>query len=225
MINHYRKRQIISAIIAGIIFYLIVFPVYNFFKYDYKAVFDDIDEYKYLFQEPTILDSLFSGIGQIRKTDKNYSYLTKNGYYVEIFEFNDINEYSLNQVEFDYLENFPDDSEWVGRQLNTDLEEVPTVTIKNHLPFNKNLYVDFNKNAPLELIKDEQNCKVYYGSLLKMMLSGENREPLILFNFTDVAKTIIAFYKNENKFLFIIITSDRKPIEKQDLEILDLECS
>jgi hypothetical protein len=199
--------------------------MYTFFKYSYDVEFDDIEEYKFLFRNPSELKTLIPGIGQIRDTDQIYSYNTKDGLFIEIHEFYAINEYSMDRVEFDFINKFPDYIDWDGRQLNSDLINAPIISLKDHLPFNNALFVDFNKNAPIDLMIDKANCKVYYGSLLKMMLSGANREPLVMYDFSNVSNLIIAFYKTKYRFLIITISPNKRNVKKEDIDVLKLECS
>jgi len=223
MTKNYRNNLIISLAIASIVFYFLIWPTYNFFKYSYDGVFDDIEEYEFLFKDPIMLDTFFSGNGQVRKTDSHFVYLTKDKKVFEIIEFNDLNSMDIKQITFSTRTNFPNYENWDGRLLNSDINGVPQIAIKNHLPFEEHLYVDFNRNAPLQIIRDEPNCKVYYGSLLKMMLSGAERKPLVFYDFKTVSKTIIAFYKTKYRLLLIIVTSDKNSIEEEDLELLKFE--
>ncbi len=223
MTYNFKKKFIISTILTGVIFYFIIWPLLDFYKHRYKAVFDHIEEYSFMFKDSVVLNSYFSGIGQYRDTDRHYSYLTKNGYHIEFFEYTELNNISLNSLKLNYLESFPDYEKWHAIQLNYDLSESPIITTKNILPFNNHLYVDINKNAPIELIKSSDNYHVYYGSLTKMLLSGENKEPLVYFDFINVPKTIITFYRMKDRFLIIVISSTRQEITEETIELLNLE--
>lgn len=147
MKTEHRNRLIISGLITVVLFYFVVWPVYNFFKYSYDVEFDDIEEYKFLFRNPSDLKPLFAGIGRIRATDQIYTYNTKDGLSIDIHEFYAINEYSMDRVEYDFINKFPDYNDWDGRQLNSDLTEAPIISLKDHLPFNNTLYVDYNLNT------------------------------------------------------------------------------
>jgi hypothetical protein len=111
----HRNRLIISGLITAVLFYFVIWPVYTFFKYSYDTEFDDFEEYKFLFRNPSDLKTLFAGIGHIRDTDQRYIYNTKDGLFIEIYEFFTINDYSMDRVEFDFINNFPDYNDWIGR--------------------------------------------------------------------------------------------------------------
>ncbi len=226
---NFSKRQIINFIVSGIftigIYLVIIRPVLNFIKYRYSVVFDDYQQYAWVLNDTIKLDTLFSGIGRIRKSDQYYSYLLKNHTYIEIFEYKDLNNIEFNKINYSFRYKFPSFENIQGIILNEELDNTPVISIKNKLTFQNNLRVEFNKNAQLKLIRDTIYCKVYVGNLTKMLLSNSEDEPLVLFDFISVKRTLIAFYKNKkrNKFLLIIVTSDRKPLDESFIHLLKLK--
>ena len=185
------KRQLINLIISGIlafgVYFVIIRPIVATMKYHYTAIFDDYRHYAWILNDTVEFDTLFSGIGQVRKTDNHYSYLIKDRVFIEIFEYTDLNNIKLNEINFGIQRKFPLFKNIEGTVLNSELgKEAPVISIKDELPFRNTLNVSFNKNAPLTLIRDSLNCRAYFGSLNKMLLSNANNDPLVLFDFSKV---------------------------------------
>jgi hypothetical protein len=106
--------------------------------------------------------------------------------------------------------------------LNEDIEGWPVISMKFKLPFNNFLSVNFNKNAPLDEIKNTDNCKAFFGSLNTMSLSNVENEHLVLFDFTKTPEALIAFYTIKSSFFVIIITSNHS-LDESCINLLNLK--
>ncbi len=223
-------RLIVSGIIALVIYFIIIRPITLSIKYHYRVVKNDYRHYFWLLNDSVQLDSstmpdtLFAVTGQVRKTDQYFNYNLRGQIHINIFEYKDLDNLKLNEVKFNYKRDFPSFKNIYGTVLNEGVEKCPVITVKDKLPFHHSLKVDFNKNAHLKVIRNTDSYKVYFGKLTKMLLSNNENDPLVLFDLHTVPNNIlIAFYTARSKFLIIIITSDRTPMNANYIHLLKLE--
>jgi len=189
----------------------------------------DYKHYLWLLNDSVKLDSslwpdtLFAVTGSVRDIDQYYNYNLEGRVVVHIFEYANLNPLNVKTIKFNYLSDFPSFKNMYGSVFNMDIDTWPVYCVKDHLPFHHTLQVGFNKNARLEEVKNTENSRVFLGTLNKMLLSNSEDDPLVLFDFQKVkGDVIIAFYSTKSKFLIILITSERTPLTKNDVNILRL---
>ncbi|MBP8041768.1 MAG: hypothetical protein KAZ36_07685 [Bacteroidales bacterium] len=207
-------KIIISGIIALLLFVIIIYPFFESIYYKHKIVFGDSNRYSWLLNDSVKLDTTWSKdpkisiAGRIRESDIYYSYNLANGIDLHILEFTGLDKIELKDIVFDYNGDF---SQFKKRKIvifNKDIQGWPEISIKYKLPFENTLKVYLDVNTEWKNLKDTINCKAFFGSLNKMSLANENGEQLVLFDFGQVPKALITFYKTNFSFYAIIITSD-----------------
>jgi len=209
------NRIIISGIITLVLFGFLIYPIFESINYKHKVVFGDFNRYSWLLNDSVKLDTTWSKdprisiSGVIRESDTYYTYNLANGVDLHVLEFTGLDKIKLKDIIFDYAGDF---SRFKKRRIvifNEDIKGWPVISIKNKLPFDNVLKVFLDVNSEWKNIKDTLNCKAFFGSLNKMSLANENSEQLVLFDFAQVPKALITFYKTNFSFYIIIITSDR----------------
>lgn len=229
MINYKNKIVLlfISGLMSIVVYQVIIKPIIEIHKYKYNTVFND-QKYLWLFNDSVNLehlpyhDSLLASTGRIRESDQNYFLVLEDHIYVEVFEFEELNEMELEEINFNIYGRFPPFENESIVTLNDDLgKEVPVVSIKNILPFNNTLEVGFSKKSKMQKIEDSSHYFAYCGKLEKMLLSNDYGNPLVLFDFSKVSSTLIVFYKTDLQFLIIVVTSENEIIDDGYINLFD----
>ncbi|OFY49051.1 MAG: hypothetical protein A2W85_16490 [Bacteroidetes bacterium GWF2_41_31] len=222
--------SLILALIVSVALYVyIIQPIILTIRYRHSME-KDFRHYLWVLNDSVQLDSslwpdtLFAVTGSVRETDQYYNYNLEGRVVVHIFEYPNLNPLNTNTIKFNHLYDFPSFEHMYGSIFNEDIDTWPVYYVKDHLPFHHTLQVGFNKNAQLKEIKNTDNSKVYLGTLNKMLLSNAESEPLALFDFHKVpGNVLIAFYSTKSKFLIILITSERTPLDERAIHYLKLE--
>lgn len=226
--NNKKFRIITSAILAIIVYFVLIQPILEGIKYRHKVVKNAYERYFWLLNDSVKLDNTWghdkflSVTGMVRESDQYFSYNLEGGIYVHVLEFKDLNQLRINDVNFNFQGDF---SSFKNRKigiLNEDLEGWPVITMKFKLPFHNSLSVNFNPGAKLNAIKDNPDCKAFYGSLNKMSLSNAVNEHLVLFDFSTTPKALITFYTAKSRF-FVIIISSGHPLDESCIDLLNLQ--
>jgi len=215
-------KFIISGIIAILLYFYIIGPIIETVSSGYTASFDDTT-FSYLLTDSVVLlhdpyhqESVFS-TGRLRETDQNYFIVTNNRIAIEVFEYFDLNDIDLDDIKFSRYTNFPIFEK--GISFNDDLgKEIPIVTVKSKIHFNDYLEVGLDKFADLNKITGN-NYIAFEGDPIKMSLNNKFGEAMAMFDFSQVTNSLLIFYKEDYRFLFIIVTSRYNVINKNHLNL------
>jgi len=227
------KRKInivIAAIIAIMIFLFFLQPLMDMNRYKHRVVKNDYKRFMWMLSDSVRLDNrwgndtLLSVTGQIRETHEYFSYNLEERIYVHIFDFYDLHQLMVDEMNINYLEDFTAFKKRNISILNKDTRNFPVIFIKHKLNFTYPITFNIDSEADLNEIRNSIHSKSFFGKLTLMSISNGKNEHLVLFDFTSTSKVLITFFTFNFKFYIIIITSDHV-LDESCINFLNLDQS
>jgi len=225
----YKRILTISAIILfGYIFFKFVLAhrsVFNNSNNRHAFIFKDSvleninrPSYSWVSEQDTLTHFIFS----VNLTNKKVYYElndTCNNYYIDVWEFNALKNYKLDDV-FINEHSVIGKSEFIFEE-GLDGKSPCPISIRYFYKID-GLILNLGENS--KVIKELQgkNYKGFYGLIDKMSICDKKGEPQIYFNFEkQLTPTVLLFYKGHGGIFLIIIHSSRK-LDENVIKILNL---
>jgi hypothetical protein len=194
-----------SLIITFVVYRNIISPIISVMKFKHNFVTDDPMRYFWLIRADVELDDLGTGnpnffvSGFERNWDQYFQYNLKGQTYIQIFEFMDLEPFSVKEMSVKYKTQIKFDDEDII-VLNDNSNDNPLIKMKFELPFKNTLSVKFDSIDSLRIVKDLPNCKAFFGQPKSMILCNYANEPLVFFKFIKNRNVIITFYSTRGRF-------------------------
>lgn len=213
-------RFLVIGIVTLLVSYLI-FTVAVFAYYSHKTLHSNFKQYFWLFQDSakTDIDPFFY-LGNKGKNDMLYSYVYKNDYFINIWEFNELSHADIMTIPVHLGINLDNVEFWGSETM--DAKEYFSKTVKFGFSFEDSLSISLDHYSELIRKFKTANYQGFYGKINKLALNNAKGEPQIIFDYKSGNEpTICLLYKYKDRF-FVIIINANIAFDESIINILNL---
>lgn len=209
------------ATITALACYLAYFA-YITKKYSYHINLRNYESYLWIFKDSAkqqINKDLFGSC--TRSGDILSHYIYKDDFHINIWQFKELKSNNIGLMNISQNKKLNNIKFGSGEVLFKNSN--PTITVKFGSFFRNHLMnVNLDQNSTLEKRIETKSYKGFYGVINKAILSDENGNPQVLFDFSKQnEKSLLLMYSGYNSFFVILIYSE-KPFNEQILDIFNL---
>jgi hypothetical protein len=211
-----------------IVVFLCIVGYFGFFIlqsviYGYRTDWNMYNKYTYLLKDSVKnnLDYLFCS-SEVGYNDVNTSIWTKDSVRISVWEFNELKDVDLKQVQF--REDVNLESLRFNRGVILDSKSDMNTTVEYGFTFDNSLVVSLDQYSKIQTRFEEKNYRGFFGYINKLSLSnGITHKHYILLNYAlQVSPALVLFYK-DNKGFYMIIVDSKKGMDEKIIRVLNLK--
>lgn len=203
-----RTIKIVLIIIGSLLVCYATYFIFDAVAYAYTLDWTNTPQkYLWFFRDSAKnkIDTNFR-FSYIQKHDIYNHYIYDSKFYITIWEFKDLKNINLEKIPINLDKNLNNIVFGSGETINVGA--IPEVTVKYGFNFHNSMNVNIGEGGIIDSSFKFNNYRGFYGSIHKMLLSNNQQQPLILFNYThNQAYTLFILCMIHQNFYILMVDS------------------